>query len=367
MSKRTPLFEEHQKLGGRIVEFGGWEMPVQYSGIIDEHITTRTQIGLFDVSHMGEIEITGPDATPFMQKIVTQNVEKSKAGEQVQYSLMCYEDGGVVDDILIYKHTPESFLLCVNAGNIEKDYEWICKNKTTENVEIKNTSKDYVQIAVQGPKAERLLQTLTDVDLSAIKYYRYTQGVLLKKKMIISRTGYTGEPGFELYVPSSTGPEIWQKLLAAGQSFGIKPCGLGARDTLRVEMRYPLYGHEISEKITPLEADLSWVVKLKKDNFIGKSALVSQKEQGLKRKLVGFKVDGTGIPRQGYPLQSTQNELIGEVTSGTLSPTLKKGIGIGFVKPDFAVEGTQIHVMVRSKPVLATIVPTPFVHQKEKK
>lgn len=364
--KRTPLFEEHQKLNARIIAFGGWEMPVQYSSIIEEHTNTRSHVGLFDVSHMGEIEITGPDATPFLQKIVTQNVLNAQTGSQAQYSLMCYENGGVIDDILIYKRSPESFLLCVNASNIEKDFEWICKNITEERVDIQNRSLDYAQIAIQGPKAESLLQQLTDIDLSQIQYYRFTTGNVLHINMIISRTGYTGENGFEIYLPSEKSPLVWRTLLKEGKRFHVMPCGLGARDTLRIEMRYPLYGHELSENITPLEADLEWVVKWQKENFIGKAALTKQKERGLKRKLVGFEMIGEGIPRQGYPIHSAQKGLIGEVTSGTLSPTLKKGIGIGFVKPTDSSIGTEIEIMIRSKALKATIVSTPFVHRKEK-
>ena len=363
--KHTPLYEKHKSLHARMVEFGGWEMPVQYSGIIDEHIATRTHIGLFDVSHMGEIEITGPDATPFLQTIVTQNVLKSKAGAQVQYALMCYENGGVVDDILIYKRSDTSYLLCVNASNIEKDFEWIQSQKKQRAVEIKNNSSSYVQLAIQGPEAQKLLQKLTHIDLSKIKYYRFTTGRVLDIGMILSRTGYTGEDGFEIYMPSHQGSSVWDTLLNEGKPFRIKPCGLGARDTLRIEMRYPLYGHEISENISPLEADLEWVIKWDKENFIGKTALMNQKEKGLKRKLIGFELEAPGIPRQGYEIRSSENELIGQVTSGTLSPTLKKGIGIGLVKVSLAEVDTPIQIMIRSKAIQAKIVQTPFVHRKE--
>lgn len=363
--KRTPLFEKHIQLQARIVEFGGWEMPVQYTGIIEEHQNTRTHVGLFDISHMGEIEVTGKDALPFVQKIVTQNVLKSKEGSQVQYSMMCYENGSVVDDILIYKHSPTSFLLCVNASNTEKDYEWILSNINTEEVSVNNRSQDFVQLAIQGPKALPLLQKLTHIDLSKIKYYHFTTGKVLEDEMIISRTGYTGEDGFELYLSPEKSPKVWDILLDKGKEFNIKPCGLGARDTLRIEMCYPLYGHEISGEITPIESDLEWVVKWDKGNFVGRSALADLKEKGISRKLVAFELLEAGIPRQGYPLYSLQNELIGEVTSGTLSPTLKKGIGIGFIKQEFSSLKSKIQMRVRSKTMKAQIVQKPFIQKKE--
>ncbi len=362
--KKTPLYENHVKLGARIVEFGGWQMPVQYSGIIDEHMATRTHIGLFDVSHMGEIEIKGPDAIPFIQKVVTQDVSKAKLNEQVQYSVMCYPTGGVVDDILIYPLTATHVFLCVNASNTDKDFEWIKNQKTNENVSIENTSSQYVQIAIQGPKAKELLSKFTTTDLSSIKYYRFTHGKVLDTLMIISRTGYTGEDGFELYAPSKLGPTLWDALMDTGQMFGIKPCGLGARDTLRVEMRYPLYGHELSETITPLEADLEWVVKFSKEDFIGKKVLIDQKEKGIPRKCMGLEMQEPGIPRQGYSLYSQQKELIGHITSGTLSPILNKGIGIGFIKTPHAVIGNELFVDIRGKNVKARIVKTPFVERK---
>lgn len=363
--KKTPLYENHIKLNARMVNFGGWNMPVQYTSIIEEHIATRTNVGLFDVSHMGEIEIKGADATPFLQKMVTQDVTKSKSGEQVQYALMCYPHGGVVDDILIYKYTPNHFLLCVNASNTEKDFSWLCENKSSkENVTLKNVSNDYVQIAIQGPKALSLLSLFTDINIAQMKYYRFTVGKVSNIEMIISRTGYTGENGFEIYTSAESGPKMWEALLDKGQKFNIKPCGLGARDTLRIEMRYPLYGHELSEHITPLEADLEWTVKFSKEDFIGKRALVSQKEKGLPKKCIGFMLSEPGIARQGHSLYSLQNELIGEVSSGTLSPTLNKAIGIGFVKPKEATMGKEFLVDIRGKKTLAKIVQTPFIERK---
>lgn len=364
--KKTPLYQRHLAHQARIVEFGGWQMPVQYKGTIDEHLATRNSVGLFDVSHMGEIEITGRDALPFIQKVVTQDVAKAIDRSQVLYSVICYPSGGVVDDILIYKFSPTHIFLCVNASNIEKDFEWISSQRAHEQVTIQNRSEDYVQLAIQGPKAEACVKKLTAVDLSKIKYYRFTTGKVLDTDMIISRTGYTGEDGFELYMPSPAGEKVWDALLEAGETFGIQPCGLGARDTLRIEMRYPLYGHELSKEITPLEADLEWVVKWQKGDFIGKEALTEQKEKGISRHLKGFELLQAGIPRQGYQIYSAQNELIGEVTSGTLSPILKKGIGIGFIKSQWGSIGEEVDIAIRSKKVKAKIVETPFVKRREK-
>lgn len=365
--KKTALYHKHVALGAKMVEFGGWQMPVQYRGIIEEHLATRNHVGLFDVSHMGEIEITGRDALPFIQKVVTQDVSKAVSESQVLYSVICTPDGGVVDDILIYKFSPTHIFLCVNASNIEKDFQWISDQRTDEQVMIQNRSEDYVQLALQGPQAEACLKNLTPIDLSKIKYYRFTTAKVFDTEMILSRTGYTGEDGFELYMPSSTGEKIWNLLLEKGQPFGIQPCGLGARDTLRIEMRYPLYGHELSKEITPLEADLEWVVKWQKGDFIGKNALTEQKEKGVTRTLRGFELLQPGIPRQGYKIYSSQNELIGEVTSGTLSPILQRGIGIGFVKPKWGSVGEEIEIAIRSNRVKAKIVETPFVRKKEKK
>lgn len=364
--KKTALYNRHVALGAKIVEFGGWQMPVQYRGIIEEHLATRNRLGLFDVSHMGEIEITGRDALPFIQKVVTQDVSKAVSGSQVLYSVICAPDGGVVDDILIYTFSPTHIFLCVNASNIEKDFQWICDQKTDEEVTIQNRSDDYVQLALQGTQAEACLKNHTSVDLLKIKYYRFTTAKVFNTEMILSRTGYTGEDGFELYMPSSVGPKIWDLLLEKGESFGIQPCGLGARDTLRIEMRYPLYGHELSKEITPLEADLEWVVKWQKGDFIGKAALTEQKEKGVRRIIRGFELLQPGIPRQGYAIYSS-NELIGEVTSGTLSPILQRGIGIGFVKPQWGSIGEEIDIAIRSNRVKAKIVETPFVRKKEKK
>ena len=359
--KKTALHGNHLKLNARMVDFGGWHMPVQYTSIIEEHVATRTHVGLFDVSHMGEIEITGPDALNFIQKMVTQDVSKAKDGEQVQYSLMCTLNGGVVDDILIYKFSPTHLFLCVNASNTDKDFEWLCQHKGNARVDIQNRSSEYVQIAIQGPKALSLLQEMTSVSLAPIKYYRFTKGKVSTIDMIISRTGYTGEDGFELYLPSQKGSQIWEELLERGEKYQLQPCGLGARDTLRIEMRYPLYGHELSSTISPLEADLEWVVKWNKVDFFGKEALVQQKEKGIPRKCIGFELLEPGIARQGYAIHGFQNELIGEVTSGTLSPTLKKAIGIGFVKPQHHQIGQEFNIEIRGKKIKAKVVQTPFI------
>lgn len=363
--KKTPLFLCHEKLHARMVSFGGWLMPVQYSSVIEEHINTRTHVGLFDISHMGELLIEGKDALAFTQKMVTQDVSKIEVGHQARYSLLCNESGGVVDDILIYVLNPTQVFLCVNAANIEQDDEWLKKHHSTENITIRNVSQAYVQIALQGPKAHLLLQTFTDSDLSKLTYYHYTFGSILDIHTLISRTGYTGEDGFELYIPSEKGEFLWQALLERGKAYQILPCGLGARDTLRLEMGFPLYGHEMDQHITALEANLGWVVALAKtENFIGKEALSSQKKTGVKKKLIGFEMLDPQIPRQSYPIYNLQKELIGTVSSGTLSPTLKKGIGMGHITLDQHSTPSEVLIGIRHHDAKAKIVKPPFIQKK---
>ncbi|MBI3543441.1 MAG: glycine cleavage system aminomethyltransferase GcvT [Deltaproteobacteria bacterium] len=357
MAKRTALYEEHLKLKGKMVEFGGWDMPVQYSGLADEHETCRTKVGLFDVSHMGEVRVRGRDALAFLNGLVTNNVEKIKDG-QAQYTVMCYENGGCVDDLIIHRFGPEDYFICVNASNTDKDYEWI-KNHSPKGVSVENVSGEYTQIAVQGRHAQEVLQKLTDTPLADIKYYWFRQGKVLGKDAVIARTGYTGEDGFEIYVPWHAGPAAWSALLDEGQKFGIKACGLGARDTLRTEMKYPLYGHEIDKDNNPLEAGLGWVTKLDKPDFIGKKALVSLKEAGLKRALVGLKSRGKAIPRQGYVVES-DGKAVGIVTSGTMSPSLRVGIAIAYVERPLSEMGANLDVVVRDQRVPHEIVETPF-------
>lgn len=357
MAKRTALYDEHVKSKGKMVEFGGWDMPVQYSGLADEHETCRTRVGLFDVSHMGEVVVKGAGALDYLNKLVTNNVSKIK-DNQAQYTVMCYENGGCVDDLIIHRISGDEFFICVNASNTDKDFEWM-RSHAPAGVSVENVSDQYTQIAVQGRFAQELLQTLTKTNLSEIKYYWFRKGEVLGEPAIIARTGYTGEDGFEIYVPWNSGPRIWNALLEAGQKYGVKPCGLGARDTLRTEMKFPLYGHEINQNLTPLEAGLGWVVKLDKPNFTGKAALANLKEHGLKRTLVGLRSLGKAIPRQGYAIEHA-GKAVGVVTSGTLSPSLKTGIAIASVDRNLSEIGTKLDVVVRDQRIPHEVVETPF-------
>lgn len=372
MLKRTALFEEHQALGGRLIDFGGWELPVQYSGVIDEHLTCRSTAGIFDVSHMGEVHVEGRDAESYLNYLVTNNVAKLAPGHAL-YTVMCHENGGIVDDLVIYRRAQDRFLVVVNASNTGKDFAHMKAVQSQFNaiqgeLRVTNESASYSQIALQGCKAAQILQTLTKTTLSSIKTYGFAEGHILNDiPAIIARTGYTGEDGFEIYVPWKQGPTVWQSLMQAGQPHGLKACGLGARDTLRLEMKYPLYGHELTDETTPLEAGLSWVVKLDKGDFVGRSALIRAKESGelspsgLKRKLVGIKLLERGIPRQGYEILSADgNERIGEVTSGTQSPSLKQAIAIAYVLTPYSPVGTKIMVNIRGTKTLAEVISTPF-------
>lgn len=366
MLKRTALYEEHVKLGGRIVDFGGWELPVQYSGVMDEHLACRSACGLFDVSHMGEVHVEGNDSEDFLNYLVTNQVSKIAVG-QAQYTLMCNPNGGVIDDLILYRRAKDRFLVVINASNTDKDFEWMKKVhsdfiKLKPNVKISNESSKYTQIAIQGKLAQEILTPLTDVNLSNIKYYWFAEGQVLKNiPAVIARTGYTGEDGFELYVPWEKGPMVWQALMTAGSPKGLKPCGLGARDTLRLEMKFPLYGHEFNEESNPLEAGSGWVIKLDKPDFIGKSAILKMKESGLKSKLVGLKLLDRGIPRQGYTVHDASGGSdIGILTSGTQSPSLKTAIGIAYVRSEHAAEGARLTVDIRGTKVPAEVIPTPF-------
>jgi len=355
--KRTPLYAAHVSLGARMVDFGGWEMPVQYSGIVDEHLAVRNAVGLFDVSHMGEIEIRGAEAARLADYVTTNAVSKLQVG-QAQYSGLLYQHGGFVDDILVHKVAADHFFLCVNAANQEKDFEHI-RAANEFNAQVEFASDCYTQIAVQGPLALRTLQKLTPVDLSAIAYYWFTDGTVSRTHARIARTGYTGEDGFEIYVAPGEAVRIWNELLDAGGEFGIKPCGLGARNTLRLEAKMALYGHEIHASITPYEAELGWIVKLDKGEFIGRAALAKQKQQGVRRKLVGFEMRGRGIGRDGYEVRLNGTPA-GWVTSGSPAPSLNKNIGLCYLPASEARPGAKIEVMVRSQPVEAETVPTPF-------
>lgn len=357
MLKRTPLFENHKKLGARLVEFGGWEMPVQYKGVIDEHTTVRKAVGLFDVSHMGELFVTGDNAGRFINHIITNNIERIGDG-QCQYTAACYDHGGVVDDLIVYQFNPQKYLIVANASNIDKDFEWLQKNQKFD-VTLENKSDQFSLLALQGPKAEQVLKSLVDLDLTQLKSFSFKETIIKGCATIVSRTGYTGEDGFEIFVGADKAPEIWDLLLNKGGDYGIQPIGLAARDTLRLEASYSLYGHEITENINPLEARLGWVVKLDKTEFIGKKALQEAKDQGLKRQLVGLEMIEPGIPRDGYEIFN-QEEKIGVITSGTFSPTLKKGIGLALIQKEFAKEGSQLLVQIRHKKQKARVVKLPF-------
>lgn len=360
--KKTPLNYAHRELGGKMVDFGGWDMPVQYSaGVIAEHLATRTSSGLFDVSHMGEFWVEGEDAIRFVNRLTTNDVTKLVDG-QAHYSAFCYENGTVVDDLLVYRFDADKLLLVVNAGTTEKDWDWITSHKKDENVTLTNASADYCQIAVQGPDAFAILQRLTETTLGDIKYYHFTTGRVDNVEAIISRTGYTGEDGFEVYADAKFAVQLWNALLEAGsygQENGILPAGLAARNTLRLESAMSLYGHEISDEITPLEANLGWICKLNKGEFVGRDALAKQKEEGLKRKLVGFEVTDRGIARDGFDVY-INDEKVGYVTSGSPAPYLKKNIGLAFVPTEFANIGQEIKIDVRGRHLSAEIVPIPF-------
>jgi aminomethyltransferase len=340
-----------------MVDFGGWDMPVQYSGLIDEHRTVRTKVGVFDVSHMGEIEVKGPEALKLVNYVATNDASKLAIG-QAHYSGLLYEHGGFVDDILVHKVADDSFFLCVNASNQDKDYEHIAAyNKFDCTVE--NAGERYAQIAIQGPFGLATLQKLTEVELASIAYYHFKDGDVSGTPARIARTGYTGEDGFEIYIAPDQAVRIWDELLVAGEEFGIKPAGLGARNTLRLESKMALYGHEIGASITPWEADLGWIVKLKKGDFVGRDALVKAKEAGLSRKLIGFEMLGRGIGRDGYEVQ-VDGAAAGWVTSGGPAPTLNKNIGLCYLPLAQSEIGRTIQVMVRNQPVEAVTVETPF-------
>ncbi len=353
----TPLNSVHRALGARMVDFGGWDMPVQYSGVIEEHRAVRSAVGLFDVSHMGEIEIRGPEATRLTDYVTTNAVAKLQVG-QVQYSGLLYEHGGFVDDILVHKVAGDHYFLCVNASNQDKDFEHI-RSLNRFDCTVENAGSRFAQIAVQGPRAGATLQKLTPVDLAGIQYYWFTDGEVSGCQARIARTGYTGEDGYEIYIPPTEAARLWNELLQAGAEFGVKPVGLGARNTLRLEVKMALYGHEIDASISPLEAGLSWIVKFDKGDFVGRDALLKQKVSGIRRKLVGFEMRGRGIAREGYEVLC-KGEPAGWVTSGSPSPTLNKNIGLCYLPAEEARPGTQIQIAIRNQPVDAVTVETPF-------
>jgi glycine cleavage system T protein (aminomethyltransferase) len=361
--KKTPLNSAHRQLGGRMVEFGGWDMPVQYpAGTVTEHLRTRTRSGLFDVSHMGEIDVRGRDAIPFVNRLVSNDVTKL-ADEQAQYSAFTTPEGTVIDDLLVYRFAEDHLLLVVNAGTTDKDWEWVSSHQqASDNVELRNASAEFCQIALQGPEALTILQQLTTTPLAEIKYYHFREGQVDGVKSIISRTGYTGEDGFEVYAAPDKAEQLWNKMLEAGNfgsDEGVLPCGLAARNTLRLEAGMCLYGHEIDETTTLLEANLGWITKLNKGDFIGREPLAKQKEQGIKQKLVGFEMSDRGIARDGQDV-FIEGQQVGRVTSGSPAPFLKKNIGMAYVPVGFANTGQAIEIDVRGRRVGAQIVPLPF-------
>ena len=361
--KRTPLYERHLALGARLVEFSGWEMPVQYSSILDEHRAVRTRAGLFDVSHMGEFKVEGPESLDFLQYLVPNDVSRL-AIHQALYTQLCLPNGGTIDDLIIYYLAENHYMMVVNAGNIDKDFAWVEQQAKNFDVQIFNQSDTTALLALQGPEAQTILQPLADVDLSSIRYYHFEPGVVDGINCIISRTGYTGEDGFELYCAPVDAVTLWNDLLAAGKECGLLPAGLGARDTLRIEAGYCLYGHELDEQTNPLEAGLGWTVKLNKGEFIGRDALLKVKEEGPKRKLIGIEMIERGISRAGYAIYEN-NLPIGALTSGAPSPTLNKNIGMGYVEASHAVVGNTVQIDIRGKRAAAQIVALPFYKRKK--
>jgi aminomethyltransferase len=356
--KNTALSHIHEQLGAKMVPFAGYNMPVSYEGVNAEHETVRKNLGVFDVSHMGEFLITGPNALDLLQKVCSNDISKIVDG-QAQYNCMPNETGGIVDDLIVYKFEDGKYLLVVNASNIDKDWEWISKHNTM-GAEMRNISDDYSLLAIQGPKAVEAMQSLTSEDLSAIKFYHFKVAAFAGiAHVIISATGYTGSGGFEIYCKNSEVEQVWNKVMEAGKDFGIRPIGLAARDTLRLEMGFCLYGNDINDTTSPLEAGLGWITKFTKD-FINSENLKKQKEEGVKRKLIGFELKERGIPRHDYEIVDKDGKNIGIVTSGTMAPSLNKGIGLGYVTTENSAPGSEIFIQIRNKPVGATVVKTPF-------
>lgn len=358
MGKRTPLYDEHIRMKAKMVDFAGWDMPIQYTSIIEETKTVRSSVGVFDVSHMGEIYIEGPQAIEFVNYVITNDFASIKFGDAI-YSPMCKEDGGIIDDLIAYKIDSEKALLVVNAANKDKDYEWLREKAKNFSVSVIDRSDELALIAVQGPKAEELLQKMADIKLSEIGFYQFKNGRVRGIRAQISRTGYTGEDGFELLVDADAAVPLWRSILEYGEEFGIKPAGLGARDLLRLEASYLLYGNDMDETTNPIEAGLSWTVKFDKGDFIGKEALLKVKEEKPKRKLVGMILEGRNIARHGYKIFKDGEE-VGFVTSGGYSPTLEKSIALGYVKVPYNKKGTELEIEVRKKTVKAEVVKLPF-------
>ncbi len=359
--KKTVLNQLHRDLGARMVEFGGWDMPVQYSGVIAEHLAVRSSAGLFDVSHMGEFEVTGPGAMAFLQ-FATINDLSSLADGQVQYSALCYAEGGIVDDITLYRFDAEKYLLCVNAANIDKDFAWLqgLAGQRPGDYRLLNRSADFAQLALQGPKAAAILAGLTSVDLLALRTYHFCESDVAGLPLLVSRTGYTGEDGFELYCAPADAESLWQALMVAGAPQGLIPVGLGARDTLRLEKAYALYGHELSAEILPLEARLGWITRLEKSEFCGREALLKAKSGGVRRQLIGLRLTQPGVPREQYPVRVAGRE-VGHVTSGTMSPSTRQGIALALVDSAVAAGDAAFTIVIRGREVTAEKVKLPFV------
>ena len=357
--RHTPLHDIHQSLGAKMVPFGEWHMPLQYTGILDEHKAVREAAGLFDVSHMGEIDVKGPHALDFVQRMTTNDAARLHVG-QAQYSLLCSPGGGIVDDIFVYKLSEKHYMLCVNASNTEKDFTWLNEQCPPDlNVGVDDVSAHFAQLAVQGPKAVSVLNSIANKDLNSIKYFCFDFADLDGSEVMASRTGYTGEDGFEIYVSPEKAVRLWEAITDAGKDDGLKPVGLGARDTLRLEMKYSLYGNDITKETTPLEANLGWVVKFHKSDFIGKKSLLRQKEAGIDKKLVCLIVDGREIPRRGYEI-SLHGRFVGSVTSGTRSPSLGKGIAMGYVENGLNKERQELDIIIRGKKIAARVINPPF-------
>jgi len=362
--KRTPLRDVHVKAGAKMVPFGGWDMPVQYTGIIDEHRTVRGAVGLFDISHMGEFEVRGPDALASVQRLCTNDASTLAVG-QVQYAALCYPEGGIVDDLTVYRLAPDHFMLVVNASNIDKDWAWVTSHREGR-AEWTNVSDATALLAVQGPRAEALVGRLADRDVTGLGYYHFTRGKVAGVEGLISRTGYTGEDGFELYVPAGQAERLWSALLEGGRGDGIKPIGLGARDTLRLEMKYVLYGNDIDETTNALEAGLGWVVKPAKGEFVGRDALEKIRAAGVRRKLVGIEMVDRAVARHGYPVLK-DGRPVGVVTSGSYGPSVDKYIAMAYVETALAAVGTDLAVEIRAQAKAARVVKTPFHPSRVKK
>jgi aminomethyltransferase len=362
--KRTPLYDAHVAAGAKMVPFGGWEMPVQYRGIIEEHRAVRGAVGLFDISHMGEFEVEGPGALAAVQRLTTNDASTLEVG-QVQYSVFCDDRGGIVDDLTVYRLAADRFMLVVNAANIDGDWAWVT-TRPGDDARWRDVSAETALLAVQGPRAEHVVGGLTELDMTPIRYYHFARGRVAGVPAILSRTGYTGEDGFELYVPARDASALWRALLEAGRGAGIQPIGLGARDTLRLEMKFALYGNDIDRTTNPLEAGLGWVVKPAKGEFVGRAAIEAVRAAGVARKLVGFEMTDRAVPRHDYPIRAGGGPA-GRVTSGSFSPSLERSIGMGYVTTERAAIGAAVEVEIRGQAHPARIVKTPFYPSKAKK